>query len=341
MRSSHIVTSAIGSLLIALVACSSPNAATTGAGVDTRDAGGPTGTGADNDASDPSATTDGGGSTDMDSSVMNPPDATIVGAGNDHCTDATSIPLSAANQRVSLLATTVGATHDVDAPCASDQSPDVFYKFAFSKRVFIYADTFGASWNTTLFLLKDDCTAMNTNTTAGDSVCNEGACGTQQGRIVALLEPGYYRLGLTGRGGAVGAATIHFEWTVAGGGNIAPLPQGTSVQSGTTGGDGNIDGLDSSCIAAGPEDSYWWARCPGDTGGALTASTCGGTTWESIVDVQLPSGAPSYKCAVDTCGTEGATVHSTIPAGAGLAVVSVDGQKGNDFGNYVMNVTRP
>lgn len=338
MRSSYIATSAICGLLVTLVACSQPrSSATKGTGVDDVDGGSAQADGGEADGG-PSGTADGDSSA-TDAGVT--PDATVVGAGNDHCADATPIPLSAANPRVNLVTSTASATHDMDAPCSTGDSPDVFYKFAFSKRVFVYADTFGASWDTALFLLSDSCTPITTATMAGDSLCNEGSCGTSQSRIVALLEPGFYRLGLSGKNGAKGGATIHFEWTPAGSGTIAPLPKGVSVQTGTTvAGGGNIDGFDSKCLAAGAEDSYWWARCPADPGGALSASTCDGTTWGSIVDVQVPNSAASYKCSVEACGLQ-ADLHSTIPAGAGLAVVSIDGQKGNDFGNYTMNVTRP
>jgi hypothetical protein len=185
---------------------------------------------------------------------------------------------------------------------------------------------------------------MTTATTPGDAVCNAGSCGTQQSRIVALLEPGSYRLGLTGRNGAQGAATIHFEWALAGSGAIAQLPSVNSVLVGAThGSEGNIDGLSSECLAAGAENSYWWARCPSDPAKTITASTCsGGTTWESVIEAQIPKLAPSvasaYRCNLDGCGLQG-SLTTGIPGGAGLGVLSIDGQAGNDVGNYSMTVT--
>jgi hypothetical protein len=330
MRSSHIVTSAVGGLLVLLYACSPAGSSATSDGADAGD-----GTLAD----DAAASKDAGTSRDARSTTP-PRDSggPVIGpGGNDHCAAATSIPLSAANPRVDLAATTVGASHDVDVPCASGAGADVFYKFAFSKRVFVYADTFGATWDTSLFLLDDTCTPLTASTTAGDAVCSDDACGKPQSQIVAVLEPGTYRLGLSGRG--QGAATIHFEWALAGGGAIAQLPQGSTVQHGTTSGEGNIDGISSDCLAAGPENSYWWARCPSDPGGTLTASTCGGTTWESIVEVQIPKSV-QYQCNLDGCGLQ-ATMSTLVPAGAGLGVLSVDGQSGTDVGEYALTVSRP
>ena len=341
MRTSRIVTSAIGGLLFTLVACGQPTSGATvgSAGNPVDDGGGTTSGEVGPGSSSGAGGTDGG--SDMDANGMGTPDATVVaGGGSDSCADATAIPLSAANPRVDLLTSTLGATHDIDVSCSPGAGPDVFYKFVFAKRVLIYADTFGASWNTSLFLLDDSCNPITTSTTPGDSVCSTGACGTSQGRIVALLEPGFYRLGLSGQGGASGTATIHFEWTLAGSGNIAPLPKGMSTQTGTTGGGGNIDGLDSKCLAAGGEDSYWWARCPNDAAGSVTASTCGGADWDSIVDVQIPGGTKTYTCAEGTCGNQ-SSLTTAVPAGAGLGVVSIDGQGGTDYGNYSMIVTRP
>lgn len=260
---------------------------------------------------------------------------------NNLCTKAKVIALAAATPSIDIAATTLGAQHNVDAPCESGGGPDVFYELTFSHRIFVYADTFGASWDTVLYLLKDDCTPLAAPTTGGDSVCNAGACGTSQSQIVALLEPGHYRLGLSGHNGAAGAATIHFQWALAGAGNIAPLPAGSSVQSGSTlSASGSIQNITNDCLALGPENSYWWCSCPSDLGGTLSASTCGGASWETALELELPASAP-YACSLDVgCGLQ-TSLSSAIPAGAGLRVLSVDGQNATDKGSYTMTVSRP
>jgi hypothetical protein len=296
----------------------------------------------DIDASTQVEPTDGGAG---DGEVLdaNGGDATVLGAGNDHCENATPIPLSGVNPRIDLKATMAGATHDVDVDCSTDKGPDVFYSFAISKRVIVYADTFGAGWDTVLFLTNSACTPIPT-TMDGDAVCSDDGCSTKQSQIVALLEPGSYRLGLAGHGSAGGEATIHFEWALAGG-TVAKLPTTNGVVTGTTSGSGNIDGLSNACVAAGPENSYWWARCPSDAARIVSASTCEGTTWESVVEIQVPKLAPNqssgYQCAVNSsnCSNfQGATKSVAVPAGAGLGVVSIDGQSGGDMGTYSMSI---
>ena len=335
MRSSRVVLSTVGAVLVSLFACSPPAAD----GVAPGDAG--EGGTASVPGVDP--TSDGGVSdaTAAETGAKDSGPAPVVAnPGNDSCAGAPAVPLSAQNRRLDLKATTNGAKHDIDAPCGADQGPDVFYKFAVSKRVFVYADTFGASWNTVLFLLSDTCVPLAVPTMTGDSVCSDDACGTQQSRLVARLEPGSYRLGLGGRGGAQGDATIHFEWTLAGSGTATELPQGESVQTGVTAaGGGNITTLSQDCVSAASENSYWWARCPSDPGGTLTASTCGGTTWESIVELQIPKSVP-YQCNIDGCGLQ-ASLTAEVPPGAGLGVLSIDGQGGSDHGAYSMTVSRP
>jgi hypothetical protein len=339
MRSSHKVVSAVGGLLVTLLACSSqPSVDTTAGALDGGD-----GTPVDDvdggTATTPPGPKDAGKDAKTPPKDSGTPPVVVIGpAGADKCESATVVPITD-QPRIDLGGNTTAATHDIDVPCSSGQSPDVFYKIGFSKRVMIYADTFGANWNTVLFLLSDSCVPITTSTTSGDAVCSDDACGTTQSRLVAMLEPGYYRLGLSGAGGAKGAATIHFEWTLAGSGAVKPLPQGDSVQTGATAGSGNITALSSDCIAAGGEDSYWWARCPSDPAGTLTASTCGGATWESIVEVQVPR-VTKYQCALDTCGLQ-SSLSTAIPAGAGLGVVSVDGDTGGDFGAYTLDVSRP
>lgn len=258
---------------------------------------------------------------------------------NDLCANATVIPLGA-TPSIDIAATTLGANHELDPPCLSGAGADVFYEFDVSKSVFVYADTFGASWSTVLYLLTNDCTPLAAPTTTGDAVCNGAACGTSQSQIVALLAAGRYRLGLTGAAGAAGAATIHFQWALAGSGSAAPLPAGATVQTGTTvGGSGNMQGISAQCLAAGPENAYWWTSCPNDPGGAFSASTCGGATWETVLALQLPATTP-YTCSLDSCSLQSA-ISSTIPAGAGLRVLAVDGEGGTDKGAYSMMVSRP
>jgi hypothetical protein len=188
----------------------------------------------------------------------------VQASGNDHCANAFSISL--ATMHTDIAADPTGAAADLAAPCGAAGTPDVFFKFTLTRREMVYADTFGASGNTTLFFASSCTAARTASTTPGDAVCSTGACGTGQSQVVALLDPGTHYLVLAGQG----AATIHFQHVQVGGGT-EHLAQGSSAPTGTTTRDGCLSGPTStkdSCVSgAGTPDHLHhrrrdeWLRC--------------------------------------------------------------------------------
>ena len=260
-------------------------------------------------------------------------DADIDGmpaAANDRCANATTISIASAHSEISANA---GSAHaDLAAPCGTAGTPDVFFKFTLTRRELVYADTFGATGNTTLYFASSCVAARTASTTPGDAVCSTGACGTGQSQVVALLGPGIHYLVLAGQG----AATIHFQHAEVGNGTVTHLAAGSSTSTGTTSSDA---GLLYACEAGGAEDAYWWHSCPSSAGGAFLASTCDGTDFDSMMSLQMP-GADQVLCDDDSCSVQ-SSIGTTIPAGAGLYVVAVDGFSTAKHGNYTLSVTRP
>jgi hypothetical protein len=266
-------------------------------------------------------------------SNQNPADAANqVTSGNDHCASAATISVGTMHSDIS--ATTAGASADLAAPCGTAGTPDVFFKFTLTRRELVYADTFGSSGATALYFASSCSTARTDATTPGDAVCSTGACGTDQSQVVALLDPGTHYLMLAGQG----AATIHFRHVEVGSGSVTLLPTGSSTATGTTsaGGVGTLY----ACDAGGAENSYWWMTCPGDAGGAFSASTCGGITdFDTMLSLQMP-GTENTMCDDDTCLMQ-STVTANIPAGAGMFVLAVDGFSTARHGNYTLATARP
>jgi hypothetical protein len=253
-------------------------------------------------------------------------------AANDLCANATTISL--ANMHAQLTANPVAGHAELTAPCGTAGQPDVFFKFELSRRELVYADTFGASGNTTLYFASSCSTARTAPTTAGDAVCSTAACGTGQSQVVALLDPGTHYLVMSGQA----AADIHFQHVEVGNGTVAGLAQGTNTVTGTTSASGF--GTLYACDGGGAENSYWWRTCPNDAGGTFQGSTCGsGTTFDTILSFQMP-GSEAVMCDDDTCSFQ-STVSTTIPAGAGLFVISVDGFSSAKHGDYTLSATRP
>jgi hypothetical protein len=255
----------------------------------------------------------------------------VQASGNDHCANAFAISL--ATTHTDIAANPAGAGAELAAPCGAAGTPDVFFKFTLTRRELVYADTFGASSNTTLFFASS-CTAARTgSTTPGDAVCSTGACGTGQSQVMALLGPGTHYLVLAGQG----AATIHFQHAEVGNGTVEYLAQGMSAPTGATSGAGTLY----ECLGSGAENAYWWQTCPGDAGGAFSASTCTGTDpdFDTSLSLQSP-GTDEVFCNDDACSIH-SSLSANIPAGAALYVIAVDSSTLLGHGNYTLTTSRP
>jgi len=234
--------------------------------------------------------------------------------------------------------TSVGRTHDFDLPCAANNNGnDVVLSFTVTQPEIVYADTFGASWNTVLFF-GDACDASSAPAaTAGTVSCSDDACGSSQSQATAVLDYGIHYLVVSGVSGEGGPVTVHFQHAQLGNGPVRTLSAGSGTVSGTTGGVGAMN----MCQASGAEDSYWWATCPAFGGGSFTASTCNGAAFDTILSLQVPR-TDAQSCADDApnCGVQ-STISTSLAAGAGIQVLTIDGTAGSDTGAYTITYTRP
>ena len=248
------------------------------------------------------------------------------------CTNFIEIPVS--NPHVDITVTTDNEKHDFDLPCAAGGN-DIVLSFYLDRTEMVYADTFGASWNTIL-AFSPDCPLTEPSPVAGMITCNDDACGSNQSQAFAILPNGRYYLVLSGANGESGSATIHFQHAPVAGITNIHLPEGSSSLTGTTSGFGAI----AACEAVGPEDGYWWVSCPDYAGGAFQASTCGGAAFDVTMSLQIPR-IDAVDCADgDGCGLQ-ETMISTLPAGAGMHVLAVGGNNRTDSGKYTLVYTRP
>jgi hypothetical protein len=251
------------------------------------------------------------------------------------CANPIPIPLRA--MHTDMQATNVGAEHLVDIPCA-ENGADVVFSVSVEDLEIVYADTFGASWDTIL-LFSETCPPDGNagDVTSGLDSCNDDACGTAQSQAMALVGYGTHYLILSGGHGETGAATIHFDRTVVGGGMLLPMEAGTGSISGVTAG----QSLSDLCEAGGPEDTYWWTTCPDFAGGSFFASTCGGTSYDTVLALQVPrSGVVACNDDDNMCGRQ-STVTMALPPGAGLQSLLIDGHVGTSAGAYTLAYTRP
>lgn len=238
---------------------------------------------------------------------------------------------------------TTAAVNNVTGSCSCTTGNDVFYSFTIpaGQSEIVYADTVGSMFDTSLFVQTTaGVNVTNANLPANGVACNDDSglagCSTGlQSQIMLRLDAGSYYLVLSGCGR--GMATVRFQHLPTGNGALAHL-SGSATPAGTTGGTGR---LTSSCGSGGPENSYYWHTCAAATGGSFSASTCSRASWDtSLAQASGNRTVTPVACNDDACGLQ-STLTTTIPAGAGIHTVTVDGFSSSSSGTYTVAITRP
>ena len=235
-----------------------------------------------------------------------------------------------------MAITTSGARHIFTLPCASNGTSVVLQLDIDAPEMLVYADTFGAAWNTALFF-SDTCDKPTFPSGQGAAACNDDACGTSQSQVVGVLRSGYHYLIVSGANGESGDVTVHVDRAVVGTTNPIDLASGSGTLQGNVAGGGTTN----LCEASGPQSNYWWLTCPDYAGGAFQASNCNTATWNTVLSLQIPRG-PILSCDIDdfNCGL-GSQIKATVPPGAGINVLTIAGSTLSDSGAYTITYTRP
>ena len=245
-----------------------------------------------------------------------------------------AIEISLDELHTDMTVTTDGESHAFDLPCAAG-GKDIVLSFYLDRTEMVYADTFGSTWDTIL-AFSPTCPVTAPKPVDGMIDCNDDACATKQSQAFAILPNGRHFLVLSGGNDESGSATIHFHHAPVALSNNQNLAEGTGTLTGTNSGSGVL----AVCEASGPETCYWWVSCPEYAGGSLKASTCTGTTFDVVMSLQIPR-TNAVSCANgDSCGLQEA-MSTTIPPGAGMHVLTVDGDVRTSTGDYTLVYTRP
>jgi len=288
---------------------------------------------------------------------------------NDDCLRATPIDLGAATH-LDVPFTVVNAGHTTDAPtpCTSTGGADVFFSFTLTQTEMVYVDTFGTGFDTMLFFARDGrprgtaCQSYSIFGLEGQVWCNDDAtlpetsggpgCATagNTSQVVGRFGPGTYFIVVSGFASSQGAGTLHVEHLpITASGTLAYTPQardnsfygfsqslvGTSTVSTSCGGGG-----------AGPEHSLWWRSCPSTASSPLRVSTCVASTnpiFDTVLDLRHASGVVGL-CNDDVgttaCPRSGnaSILNVTVPAGAGLHVITADSYSATQTGIYELQL---
>ncbi len=235
-------------------------------------------------------------------------------------------------------------TFQVDTTGATDSAgscrgatPDVFIAFTLVRQELVYADSFGtrSGGPRAQLALLDGCMAGSV-ACAMDS-CNGGRGGAGQAQVYRVMGAGAHLLEVdTSSPGIVGISLQHVPLETLGASDCLPLAASfrlsdtTALRSHTPG-----------TCGLGPDLAYYWVTCPAAPAGTLNATTCGGATWDTAL--QLVNGTfTSGGCNdnVFACAPQ-STLAATVSAGAGIHVLFVDGASSSARGTFVVTGTRP
>ncbi len=259
---------------------------------------------------------------------------------------AGAVVLDVSTPSTTATVNTMTARNDTAGPstlCSCMVGKDVFYRFTLTQTEIVYADTVGAGWDTALFLQNAAGANLTDAGIPGGQVCNDdnglAGCATGlQSQIAARLVAGTYYLVLGGCDS--GQVTLHFQHLPVGNGPLNRITPSTTAQTvmGTTAGTGAIT---SACCSGGPDNTYWWFTCPSFVATPFSATSCGGATWDTELDQRSATRPSATVCNDDllanSCFRQ-SEMNSTIPAGAGLHTLNVDGC-GGSAGAYAVTFT--
>jgi hypothetical protein len=177
--------------------------------------------------------------------------------------------------------------------------PDIWYTFRIAgPPLIVYLDTFGSNFDTSISLrnagVGGGCTG------AGQITCQNDACTGAQDRVFAQLGPGTYFVAVTQRSMVVlpPTAQVSLRWqTLAAGSSGNTFVIGNGTYGGTLGGPSFSAAM---CFAgpSGPEWLYYYMLCPTVTR-TVSASTCGLTPIDTVLNSRRGVGGPDISCAND------------------------------------------
>jgi hypothetical protein len=271
--------------------------------------------------------------------------STCRGGAPANDTRAGAIAIDLRVPSVTLAANTTLATNNTMGPtgCSCTAGNDLFYTFTLTAPELVYADTFGSTFDTSLFF--QDATGANLTTALvpGGVLCNDDSpCAAtpapqRNAQVYTRLNAGRYFLVLSGCNPS-GAATIHFQHLPVGSGAVERITSlaGTQTFRGTNSGTGI---LSSACatMSTAPESTWWSVTCPDFMGTAYTATTCGTATWDTVLDQRSATRTPLAVCNDDACGLQ-STLTNSIPAGAGLHTLYLEGYNAAALGAFGLTI---
>ena len=215
--------------------------------------------------------------------------------------------------------------NDAGTFCGSTGGRDVFYRFTLPATEVVYFETFGANFDSVVRIYAGACTA-----TGARQACADDSCASTQTQGAVQLAAGSYCLIVDQFSSfqTLGASVLTF---VRGGRTGTAITPVTGSVTGNTTSLANQSGATScQANASGPDQGYYFMTCPA-VSRVISADTCTGTTYDSIVSLRKGNTSTADVACADDTGCTGA-LQSNLPDvtvnTSGLYWFIVDGYNG-------------
>jgi hypothetical protein len=245
---------------------------------------------------------------------------------NDACANAITVNAG------TYTGTTVGATNDYAGECgASNATADVWYVFTPTISGTIQLSMCGSSYDTVLSAYSGLCGALT------NLACNDDSCGLQSMISWGGVAGTTYHIRVSGFAGQTGTYTLNVQGGGPPGNNACA--NATTVAAGTT------PFTTLGATTDGPADCGGnldvWFRYTAATNGAVTMSTCGGQSFDTVLSAyqgfSCPPGA-LIACNDNTCGLQSQIAFTAV---AGQQILIRVGGAGAASGTGNLTITPP
>lgn len=258
-----------------------------------------------------------------------PQDACALCPAND--TAATPEPITGT---IELTPDLTNATDDVALSCGGSGGRDLFYELVVPTAQVVYIDTSGSTADTAVAVFAGPCSAA-----PAEILCSNDPCAPSTYAQLALqLAAGTYCVVLDEATATGDAAVLDVFFAGRPGTELPGASPHQVTGDSCTGINTNAPSCEASANNPNTaEDAMWWfTQCDGSR--SVTASTCSGTAYDTILTLRGRISTPS--CNDDNCGAlnTGSLITETV-SGPTLIQLIVDGWNGA-CGDYTLTVTR-
>ncbi len=217
--------------------------------------------------------------------------------------------------------------------CGNQGGRDVFYTFTLPAAEVVYFDTFNSSFDSVVRIFAGTCPSLG-----AVQRCEDDSCSGTRSQGAVQLAAGTYCLVVDqfSNTATTGSSTLTFK---RGGRTGTALTELSGTKTGTTTGKTNVSIAGCESNSSQPDEAYFFLTCPSTTY-AVSANTCTGTAWDSVIYLRRGTATGGDTACSDDVSGCGSGLQSRITgssiSGANLNWIVVDGFGTTGNGAYTL-----